>query len=77
MAGLGGLNITHSEPADTFIARYTESAPALRPMIEAFTPDDLRQWCRDLGEPTFIGTSGRVFPDSFKASPLLLSLIHI
>jgi len=71
MAGLGGLNITHSEPAETFIARYTESAPALRPMIEAFTPDDLRQWCRDLGEPTFLGTSGRVFPDSFKASPLL------
>ncbi len=71
MAGLGGLNITHSEPSDSFIARYTESAPALRPMIEAFTPDDLRQWCRDLGEPTFVGTSGRVFPDSFKASPLL------
>ncbi len=71
MAGLGGLNITHSEPADTFIARYSENAPALRPMIEAFTPDHLRQWCRDLGEPTFIGSSGRVFPDSFKASPLL------
>ena len=71
MAGLGGLNITHSEPADSFIARYTDRAPALRPMIEAFTPDHLRQWCRDLGEPTFVGTSGRVFPESFKASPLL------
>ena len=71
MAGLGGLNITHSEPADTFLARYTDGAPALRPMIEAFTPDDLRQWCQGLGETTFVGTSGRVFPESFKASPLL------
>ena len=71
MAGLGGLNITHTEPADRFIARYAESAPALTPMIEAFTPDHLRQWCAELGEPTFVGTSGRVFPESFKASPLL------
>ena len=71
MAGLGGLNITHTEPADQFIARYAESAPALTPMIEAFTPDHLRQWCAELGEPTFVGTSGRVFPESFKASPLL------
>ena len=71
MAGLGGLNITHSEPADSFIARYSDGAPTLRPMIEAFTPDDMRQWCLDLGESTFVGSSGRVFPDSFKASPLL------
>ena len=49
MAGLGGLNITHSEPADSFIARYSDGAPTLRPMIEAFTPDDMRQWCLDLG----------------------------
>ena len=60
MAGLGGLNITHSEPAESFLARYTDGAPALRPMIEAFTPDDLRQWCQGLGETTFVGTSGRV-----------------
>ena len=71
MAGLGGLNITHSEPREPFIARYAERAPELTPIIEDFTPDDLREWCARLGEGTFVGSSGRVFPDSFKASPLL------
>lgn len=71
MAGLGGLNITHSEPREPFIARYAERAPELTPIIEDFTPDDLRDWCARLGEGTFVGSSGRVFPDSFKASPLL------
>lgn len=71
MAGRGGLNITHSEPIDKFMARYGEAAETLRPAIEHFTPQHLRDWCLDLGEETFIGTSGRVFPKSFKASPLL------
>ena len=71
MAGLGGLNITHSEPREPFVARYAERAPELAPIIEDFTPDDLRDWCARLGEGTFVGSSGRVFPDSFKASPLL------
>lgn len=71
MAGLGGLNITHSEPREPFITRYAERAPELTPIIEDFTPDDLRDWCARLGEGTFVGSSGRVFPDSFKASPLL------
>jgi uncharacterized flavoprotein (TIGR03862 family) len=71
MAGRGGLNITHSEPLDKFLARYGEAANTLRPAIENFTPQNLRDWCHDLGEETFIGTSGRVFPQSFKASPLL------
>lgn len=71
MAGRGGLNITHSEPLDQFLSRYGEAAEFLRPAIEHFTPQDLRDWCHDLGEDTFVGTSGRVFPKSFKASPLL------
>lgn len=71
MAGLGGLNITHSEPREQFVARYAERAPELAPIIQDFTPDDLRDWCAQLGEGTFVGSSGRVFPDSFKASPLL------
>lgn len=71
MAGRGGLNITHSEPFEKFITRYGEAAEFLRPALEHFTPDDLRNWCAELGEETFIGTSGRVFPKSFKASPLL------
>lgn len=71
MAGRGGLNITHSEPLNQFLARYGEAAYFLRPAIEDFTAQDLRDWCSGLGEETFIGTSGRVFPKSFKASPLL------
>lgn len=71
MAGRGGLNLTHSEPLPDFLARYREAAPSLRRAIEAFPPEALRAWCAALGEPTFVGSSGRVFPKAFKASPLL------
>jgi uncharacterized flavoprotein (TIGR03862 family) len=71
MAGRGGLNLTHSEPFAAFLTRYGAQAEALRPALEAFTPQDLRAWSAALGEETFVGTSGRVFPKSFKASPLL------
>src|SRR5512142_1814094 len=71
MAGRGGLNLTHSEPRPEFLARYREAAPKLQAAIEAFSPDALRAWSEALGEPTFVGTSGRVFPKAFKASPLL------
>jgi uncharacterized flavoprotein (TIGR03862 family) len=71
MAGRGGLNLTHSEPLPQFMARYREAAPKLQAAIDAFPPDALRAWSEALGEPTFVGTSGRVFPKAFKASPLL------
>lgn len=71
MAGRGGLNLTHSESLDLFIEKYAEAAPHLKPLIENFSPASLMEWCEGLGEKTFIGTSGRVFPESFKASPLL------
>lgn len=71
LAGRGGLNLTHSEPFEAFVARYREAAPFLRAAIEAFPPAALRAWCEGLGQPSFVGTSGRVFPESFKASPLL------
>jgi len=71
MAGRGGLNLTHSEEFDHFLARYAEAEPQLRPPIEAFRPEDLRVWCEGLGQETFVGSSGRVFPKAFKASPLL------
>jgi uncharacterized flavoprotein (TIGR03862 family) len=71
LAGRGGLNLTHSEDFSMFLARYGEAAEHLRPALEAFPPQMLRDFARDLGEPTFVGTSGRVFPKSFKASPLL------
>jgi uncharacterized flavoprotein (TIGR03862 family) len=71
LAGRGGLNLTHSEPLDQFLARYREATRYLRPAIEAFPPDALRAWSDSLGQPTFVGSSGRVFPHAFKASPLL------
>src|SRR5215472_3036888 len=71
MAGRGGLNLTHSEPLPAFLARYREAAPRLQAAISAFPPEALRQWSEALGQPTFVGSSGRVFPQSFKASPLL------
>ena len=72
MAGRGGLNLTHSEPFDTFIARYSSTAPqALVDAIGAFSPEMLVAWANELGQETFIGSSGRVFPVAMKASPLL------
>ena len=71
LAGRGGLNLTHSEDLTKFIPRYFESSNWLKPYIEGFDPQKLRKWCEELGEETFIGTSGRVFPKQMKASPLL------
>ena len=71
MAGRGGLNLTHSEPADLFGARYAEAADWLAPLLEAFPAQALRAWAEGLGQETFVGPSGRVFPKAMKASPLL------
>jgi uncharacterized flavoprotein (TIGR03862 family) len=71
MAGRGGLNLTHSEPLPQFLERYREAMPLLAPAITALPPDALRAWSEALGQPTFVGSSGRVFPQAFKASPLL------
>jgi hypothetical protein len=71
MAGRGGLNLTHSEPFPAFLARYGGAQDRLAPLIAAFPPEVLIRWCNDLGQQTFIGSSGRVFPVAMKASPLL------
>jgi uncharacterized flavoprotein (TIGR03862 family) len=71
MAGRGGLNLTHSEALPAFLARYGEAMPQLAAAIDAFPPNALREWSEELGQPTFVGSSGRVFPKGFKASPLL------
>src|ERR1700733_1713722 len=71
MAGRGGLNLTHSEALPQFLGRYGRATPQLKSVIEAFPPDALRAWSEALGQPTFTGSSGRVFPQAFKASPLL------
>lgn len=71
LAGRSGLNITHNEPIDTLLGRYGKEAHRLEPAIRAFPPHDLREWCASLGEATFVGSTGRVFPASFRATPLL------
>ncbi|MCC7252157.1 TIGR03862 family flavoprotein [Hyphomicrobium sp.] len=76
LAGRGGLNLTYSEPLEKFLTRYHEAAPRLRAAIAAFPPDALRAWCEALGQETFVGTSGRVFPRAMKTSPLLRSWLQ-
>src|SRR6202041_2741830 len=65
-AGRGGLNLTHSEPLQTLLARYGPEADRLLPAIQAFPPDRLRGWAAELGEETFIGSRGPGFPQRFK-----------
>ena len=69
MAGKSGLNVTKDEPLATFAARF--DVPWLKPMLEAFGPAEVQDWCRALGQEVFTGSSGRVFPVAMKASPLL------
>ncbi|MBK3758822.1 TIGR03862 family flavoprotein [Stutzerimonas frequens] len=71
LAGVGGMNITHAEDYAAFVSRYGERAGDLRPLLDAFTPDALREWIHGLGIDTFVGSSGRVFPTDMKAAPLL------
>jgi uncharacterized flavoprotein (TIGR03862 family) len=71
LAGRSGLNLTHSEPLEQLLERYGTARPWIEPSIRAFGPDDLRAWCEGLGEATFVGSSGRVFPTAMRAAPLL------
>jgi len=76
LAGRGGLNLTHSEPAEAFLTRYGERSDALRAAVSAFDGEAVRHWAADLGITTFVGTSGRVFPSDMKAAPLLRAWLH-
>ncbi|WP_082117919.1 TIGR03862 family flavoprotein [Pandoraea apista] len=71
MAGKGGMNLTHSEPAAPFVARYGKRADTVAQWLRRFSADDVRSWAHRLGIDTFVGTSGRVFPTDMKAAPLL------
>ncbi|SDG39778.1 TIGR03862 family flavoprotein [Phytopseudomonas seleniipraecipitans] len=71
LAGVGGMNITHSEPYPAFAARYAERQPQVDALLQGFDADALREWIHGLGIETFVGTSGRVFPTDMKAAPLL------
>lgn len=71
LAGVGGMNITHSEAYPAFLSRYAERAPQMAPLLRAFGAQALCEWIHGLGIDTFVGTSGRVFPTDMKAAPLL------
>ncbi|WP_300544773.1 TIGR03862 family flavoprotein [Maricaulis sp.] len=71
MAGRGGLNLTHSEALPAFLGRYRGASDWLGPVIVKHDPAALRAWCEGLGQASFVGSSGRVFPEAMKASPLL------
>lgn len=75
-AGLGGLNITHSETFTDFCSRYGDRQSHMQPYLDAFPPDRLRHWVHGLGIETFVGSSGRVFPTEMKAAPLLRAWVH-
>jgi len=71
IAGKGGLNLTHSEPAERFLNRFGARAKQVEPWLREFDADALRSWAQQLGVATFVGSSGRVFPIDLKAAPLL------
>jgi uncharacterized flavoprotein (TIGR03862 family) len=71
LAGRGGLNLTHDEPLEIFLTRYSAGRTLLESAIRAFPPEALRAWCHSLGIETFVGTSRRVFPKGLRASPIL------
>jgi len=76
LAGVGGMNITHSESFAVFMSRYGARAETIKPLLEAFPPDALCEWIHGLGVETFVGSSGRVFPRDMKAAPLLRAWLH-
>ena len=76
MAGKGGLNLTHAEAHEPFLARYGARRRSIEPVLNSFGPGALREWVRGLGVETFVGSSGRVFPTGMKAAPLLRKWLH-
>jgi len=75
LAGVGGMNITHAEPAEDFRARYSANAQFIN-TLKQFDATALCNWVHGLGIETFVGTSGRVFPKDMKAAPLLRAWLH-
>lgn len=76
LAGKGGLNLTHSEPAEIFASRYGARRAQISPLLDGLDAAGVRAWAAALGVPTFVGSSGRVFPVDMKAAPLLRAWLH-
>lgn len=71
LAGIGGMNITHSEDKHAFIQRYRAEHAWVEGWLNQFDAQSVRDWAQGLGIATFVGSSGRVFPEDMKAAPLL------
>ena len=76
LAGKGGLNLTHAEPARDFNIRFGSRQACFAPLLDAFGADALRAWAGTLGIDTFVGSTQRVFPIGMKAAPLLRACLH-
>lgn len=76
IAGNGGLNLTHSEKLEVFKTRYAKNEELFRELLRDFSPNDLRDFCQELGVETFVGSSGRVFPVKLKAAEILINWVH-
>ena len=76
LAGKGGLNLTHSEALPAFVSRYGARAPQVAHWLDELSPQALRDWAAALGIDSFVGSSGRVFPQDLKAAPLLRAWLH-
>ena len=76
LAGIGGMNITHAEPFEDFVSRYGKRAANIKPLLQTFGAEQLRNWIHALGVETVVGSSGRVFPREMKAAPLLRKWLH-
>lgn len=75
-AGRGGLNITHSKPIDEFMAAYGARQAQIEPWVQNFGSQAIRDWVQSFGIDTFVGSSGRVYPQDMKAAPLLRKWLH-
>ncbi len=76
LAGVGGMNITHSDVHEKFLTRYCAAQSFLTPHLNQFSAQELCEWIHGLGIETFVGSSGRVFPTDMKAAPLLRAWLH-
>ena len=76
LAGKGGLNLTHAEPAAIFASRYGARRSQIEALLQGFDATQVRAWAKGLGVDTFVGSSGMVFPVDMKAAPLLRAWLH-
>jgi uncharacterized flavoprotein (TIGR03862 family) len=61
VAGKGGFNLSNSLTGPALLQQY-HPAGFMDACLQAFDTEATRDWLAQLGIPTYVGTSGRVFP---------------